>query len=101
MSGEYQQVLSNWNKEFMKHALFQHPNPQVCKGKPPKPPLFELFPSLKVEIKECIISCLDIFTVEMLRNELVTVMIPSLVQKVMTNNETETLGYKLLMTYTD
>ena len=49
-------VLSNWNKEFRKHALFQHPNPHVHNGKPPKPPLFELFPSLEVETKEYIIS---------------------------------------------
>ena len=35
----------------------------------------------------------------MLRNELVTVMVPMLVQEEMTNNETETLEYKLLMTH--
>ena len=69
-------VLSNRNKEFRKHALFQHPNPHVRNGKPPKPPLFELFPSLEVETKGYIISHFDFFTVEMLRNELVTVMIP-------------------------
>jgi hypothetical protein len=63
--------------------------------------LFELFPSLEVETKEYFISQLDFFSFEMLRNELVTVMIPRLVQEATTNNETEILGYKLLMTYAD
>ena len=60
--------------------MFQHPNPRVHNGKLPKPPLFETFPCLEVETKEYVVSHL-VFTVKMLRNELVTGMIPWLVQE--------------------
>jgi hypothetical protein len=74
----------------------------VQNGKAPKPPLFELelFPSLEVKTGTCCLA-IGFFTVEMLRNEFVSLLIPRLVQYSKADNETEALGYKLLMTYTD
>ena len=70
-------------------------------GKKPKPPLFEVFPTLEAEVNEFIMNHLDCFTVEMLRGELTTKMIPKLVEEVEKDGEKDTVAYHLLENYTE
>lgn len=94
-------TIGKWNRDFRKHEKFPHPNVHVRMGKKPKPPIFELYPHLEATVGEFVIKHLDFFTVEMLRSELVTEMIPKLVKECEDAKEEDSLGYKLLQTYMD
>ena len=48
-------------------------------GKKRTPPLFDIFPQLEARVREFITKHLDYFVVEMLRGELINVIIPKLV----------------------
>ena len=69
-------------------------------GKKPKPPIFEIFPHFDTGGKEFIVKHLDCFTVEMLWNELISVVIPKLVEEAKEDDQVDSLMYKLLQDYT-
>ena len=94
-------TIGKWNRDFRKHEKFPHPNVHVRMGKKPKPPIFELYPHLEATVGEFVIKHLDFFTVEMLRSELVTEMIPKLVKECEDAKEEDSLGYKVMQTYMD
>ena len=77
--------VSVWNRVFRRDGQFPHPNHYVANGLKPKPPIFDLFPEAAVMTSEFIYSHLDHFTVEMLRNELITHIIPGLKKKLKMN----------------
>jgi len=60
--------ISYWNIDFCKDNWFPHPNSYVANGIKPKPQFFEHFPN-------------DHFSVEMLRGELISKIIPALTKK--------------------
>ena len=64
-------------------------------------PLFELFPQLEARCREFVMNHLDCFSVEMLRSELITEMIPKLMDEAQADGDSKSLGYKLLANYTD
>jgi len=70
---------------FRRDGQIPHPNHYVANGLKPKPPIFDLFPEAAVMTSEFIYSHLDHFTVEMLRNELITHIIPGLKKKLKMN----------------
>mmetsp|Transcript_27620 Transcript_27620/g.59008 ORF Transcript_27620/g.59008 Transcript_27620/m.59008 type:complete len:743 (+) Transcript_27620:485-2713(+) len=94
-------TVGDWHRHFRKNDKFPHPNPHVRMGKKPTPALFELFPQLEARVREFIMKHLDCFAVEMLRGELITVMIPKLMEEMNADGDSESLGYKLLVNYTD
>ena len=61
--------------------MFPHPNTYVSNGMKPKPRIFEVFPEAEAMISDVVLSHLDHFSVAMLRNELITIIIPGLKQK--------------------
>ena len=69
-------------------------------GKKPKPALFEIF-HLEARMKEFVMEHLDCFTVEMLRSELISSMIPKFVEEVEEDGETNSVAYHLLQNYAD
>ncbi len=71
-------TLSYWNIDFQKRGKFAHPNPFIANGIKPKPPLIEYFPKAAVDVTTFVLDHLDHFAVEMLRNELITTIIPAL-----------------------
>ena len=71
--------VADWKPNFRKADKFHHPNSHVRMGKKRTPPLFDLFPQLEARVREFITKHLDCFAVEMLRGELINVMIPKLV----------------------
>jgi hypothetical protein len=64
--------ISVWNRVFQQNGNFPHPNHYVSNGMKPKPPIFDVFPEAAAMTCEFVYSHLDHFTVEMLRNELIT-----------------------------
>jgi len=73
--------ISYWNIHFRKATRFPHPNPYVANGIKSKPPLFEYFPQAAADASSFILRHLDHFSVEMLRNEIITNIIPGLVRE--------------------
>ena len=73
--------VSVWNRVFRRDGKFPHPNHYVANGLKPKPPIFDVFPEAAAMTSEFIYSHLDHFTVEMIRNELITHIIPGLKKK--------------------
>jgi hypothetical protein len=61
--------------------LLPHPNLYVANGIDPKPRIFEVFPEAEAMISDVVFSHLDHFAVDMLRNELITIIIPGLKRK--------------------
>jgi len=93
-------TLSLWNIQFCKLGKFLHPNPFVANSLRPKPLLFEYFPTSSDNCKEYILNHLDHFSVEMLRNELITKTIPKLMKgEEKERPRTDTLEYQLLKQY--
>jgi hypothetical protein len=67
---------------FRQDGKFPHPNHYAANGTmKPKPPIFDVFPEAAAMTSELIYSHLDHLTVEMLRNELITNIIPGLKKK--------------------
>jgi hypothetical protein len=73
--------LGMWNTLFRREHRFPHPNSYVANGMKPKPRILEVFPEVEAMISDFVLSHLDHFTLETLRNELITNIIPSLKQK--------------------
>jgi hypothetical protein len=73
--------LGLWNRLFRRDHIFPHPNSYVANGMKPKPRIFEVFPEAEAMISDFVLSHLDHFSVAMLRNELITIIIPGLKQK--------------------
>ena len=73
--------LGLWNRLFRGDHIFPHPNSYVANGMKPKPRIFEVFPEAEAMISDFVLSHLDHFSVAMLRNELITIIIPGLKQK--------------------
>jgi hypothetical protein len=73
--------LGMWNTLFRRDHHFPHPNSYVANGMKPKPRIFEVFPEAEAMISDFVLSHLDHFTVDMLRNEFITMIIPGLKQK--------------------
>ena len=87
-------TVGDWHRHFRKNDKFPHPNPHVRMGKKPIPALFELFPQLEARVREFIMKHLDCFAVEMLRGELINVMIPKLMEEINVDGDSESLGHK-------
>ncbi|KAL7525012.1 hypothetical protein ACHAXR_003180, partial [Thalassiosira sp. AJA248-18] len=94
-------TIGDWNRYFRQHEKFPHPNAHVRMGKKPKPALFEVFPTLEAAVNEFIMLHLDCFTVEMLRGELITNMIPKFMKEVEEDGEIDSVAYHLLENYTE
>ena len=94
-------TIAQWNSNFRCGDQFPHPNPWVRIGKDPKPPIFELFPQVVADINAYVVQHLDFFTVELLRNHLIHVMIPKLLEEIWNKVEEESIEYKHLQTWTD
>ncbi len=73
--------LGRWNRLFRRDHMFPHPNTYVSNGMKPKPRIFEVFPEAEAMISDVVLGHLDHFSVAMLRNELITIIIPGLKQK--------------------
>jgi hypothetical protein len=73
--------LGLWNRLFQRDHIFPHPNSYVANGMKPKPRIFEVLPEAEAMISDFVLSHLDHFSVAMLRNELITIIIPGLKQK--------------------
>ena len=94
-------IVMKWHREFRDNDQFPHPNIYVRMGKTYKPPIFELFPDIEAKVNEFILSNLSFFTVEMLRSELATEIIPKRLAQVLDEDgvESESLGRTLLEAY--
>ena len=93
-------VLAKWNRQFRLHEKFPHPNPYVANGKKPIPPLFDFFPEAKAMVKEYALKKLDCFGVEMMRDELITSIIPGLLEQAHNDNvDPDSLHYNILLNY--
>jgi hypothetical protein len=73
--------ISYWNIDFRKDNRFPHPNLYVANGIKPKPPFFEHFPNAAADASTFILDHLDHFSVEMLRGELISKIIPALTKE--------------------
>ncbi len=73
--------ISYLNIHFCNANRFPHPNPYVANGIKPKPPLFEYFPQAAADASSFILGHFDHFSVEMLRNEIITNIILGLVRE--------------------
>jgi hypothetical protein len=70
-----------WNKLFQRDHTFSHPNSYFANGMKPKPQIFKVFPEAEAMISDFVLIHHDHFIVEMLRNELITIIIPVLKKK--------------------
>jgi hypothetical protein len=66
---------------FQQDGKFPHPNRYVANDMKPKPPIFEVFLEAAAMTSDFVYSHLDHFNVEMLRNKLITNIIPVLKKK--------------------
>ncbi len=86
-------TIQNWNIHFRRNGKFPHPNPNIANGVKYKPLIFEFFPEIELDCKEFIFGNFDNFHVEMLRDELVSTIIPKQMAKLNQNqlvsNESE------------
>jgi hypothetical protein len=73
--------ISYWDIDFCKDNCFPHPNSYVANGMKPKPPFFEHFPNAAADASTFILDHLDCFSVEMLRGEIITKIIPALTKE--------------------
>jgi hypothetical protein len=73
--------ISYWNIDFRKDNCFPHPNSYVANGIKPKPPFFGHFPNAAADASTFILDHLDHFSVEMLRGEIITKIIPALTKE--------------------
>jgi hypothetical protein len=73
--------ISVWSRVFRQDGKFPHPNHYVANGMKPKPPIFDVFPEAAAMTSEYIYNHLNHLIVEMLRNELITNIIPGLKKK--------------------
>jgi len=72
---------NTWIGTFRRDGKFPHPNHYVANGLKPKPPIFDVFPEAAAMTSEFVYNHLDHITVEMLRNELITHILPGLKKK--------------------
>ena len=72
-----------------------------CSSNPnPIPPLFDFFPEAKAMVKEYALKQLDCFGVEMMWDELITAIIPGLLEQAHNDNvDPDSLHYNILMNY--
>ena len=68
-------------------------------GEKLKPVLFEIFPNLEARVQEFVMTHLDCFCVEMLREDLIKNTIPDLIKELEVDHETDTVAYELLNDY--
>ncbi len=87
--------ISVWNRVFQKDGEFPHPNHYVANGMKPKLPIFDVFPETAAMTSEFIYSHLDHLTVEMLRNELITNIIPGLKKRKLKMNRCQLIEANL------
>jgi hypothetical protein len=73
--------ISYWNIDFCNDNCFPHPNSYVANGIKPKPPFFEYFPNAMADASTFILDHLDHFSVEMLRGEIISKIIPALAKE--------------------
>ena len=93
--------VADWNRNFRKADKLHNPNSHVRMGQKRTTPLFNIFPQLEARVREFITKHLDYFVVEILRGELINVIIPKLVQEAKADYEFETLGCDLFFDYTN
>ena len=74
-------IIARWNRIFRKNGRWPHPDPFVANGKP-KPPLFDYFPKIAVDVSGYILDHLNHFSVEMLKCELATNIIPTMMKEI-------------------
>jgi len=93
-------TVMKWNREFNIHDKFPHPDPRVRMGKKPKPPIFELFSEIELEVKTFIKDHLDCFTIEMLRCELSEIL-PKHLEKLLKTDgdDSVSIGRTMLETF--
>jgi len=74
-------VVQQWNIAFCSKECFKHPNPHVAHGKVPEPLLFEAFPSIKCHIRNFCLRDLANFTIEKVRDYVLSKAIPKCMHK--------------------
>ena len=101
-STTYYATVQRHEIEFQKEGNFCHPNPLIINGLRNRPELFEHFPSAEADVSKFMIESLAAVSVEMLRSELISSIIPKLVdeanQKGVSHDVPE---YTLFCQYTD
>ena len=81
------ETIARWNRAFRKINKFLHPNPIVRSGKSPEPSLFEHFPEAKDIIKRWANGNLADLTTDLLRNFIITTLLPGLSKKIEIKDE--------------
>jgi hypothetical protein len=84
-------TIERWNMEFRTNNKFVHPNPIVRSGKCPEPSLFEHFPESKDAIKRFANGNLADLTTELLRDFIVTNLLPGLLKSIAIHDERKQL----------
>jgi hypothetical protein len=84
-------TIETWNMEFRMINKFLHPNPIVRSGKCPQPSLFEHFPESKDAIKRFANGNLADLTTELLRDFIITKLLPGLLKSIAIHDERKEL----------
>ena len=76
-------TLCLWNVELRKEAgKFPHPNPNIANGKKNEPAIFESIPQFKSDCLSFIYDNFDNFVVDMLRDNVIDVLIPKHIDRI-------------------
>eukprot|EP00956_Cyclotella_meneghiniana_P043388 scaffold267828_cov106-Cyclotella_meneghiniana.AAC.1 len=77
------ETLRLWNVELRKGAgKFPHPNPNIANGKKNEPAIFESIPQFKSDCLSFIYDNFDNFVVDMLRDNVIDVLIPKHIDRI-------------------